>query len=382
MTDHTIVSIFLRGAMDGLSFVVPHTDPDYASARPDIAIPSNAVLSLDDTFGLAPAAGPLADLWDAGQLAFVPASGSTDPSRSHFDAMSIMEAGLESTASRSSGWLGRYMDVFASGSDASELSAVAIGRIVPRSLAGYGASIGLADLSTFDLGPIRPGSAASRGTASDLSDPVRAVYADPPDDLIGAQGLAAFAVLDRLAAAGLTGAPTPDAYGPSTIGADLWQAAQLLEADVGVRAITLDWGGWDHHDDLGTHEAGEMYDHLDALATGLRAFWDSVAAHQSDLTVVVMSEFGRRVAQNANGGTDHGHGGVMTVLGEGVNGGIHGPWVGLSDDVLDRGDVPVLTDYRHVLAEVVDRRAGAPDAVGEVFPDFTTGSSDYLGLVA
>lgn len=372
--DHTIVSIFLRGAMDGLSYLAPHADPDYQRARPDLAIPGTQVLPLTDTFGLHPAAAALADLWDAGELALVPACGSTDPSRSHFDAMAIMEAGLGSTGQRVSGWLGRYLGATSTGAD---LEAVAIGRFVPRSLAGHDASIGLADLSTFELAPLGGGS-----VASDLAAAVRAVHPEPAPDLVTEQGRAAFAVLDRLALAGLTGAPVPDAFGSSTVGADLWQAAQLIRADVGVRALTVDWGGWDHHDDQGTYEAGRMVDQVDALATGLRGFWDAVAEHHDRVTVVVMSEFGRRVAQNASGGTDHGHGGVLTVLGGGVSGGVHGAWEGLGFDVLDRGDVPVLTDYRHVLAEIVDRRLGSGSELSELFPGLATGPSSYVGVAA
>ncbi len=371
-SDHTIVSIFLRGAMDGLSYLAPHDDPDYQRARPDLAIPGAAVLSLTDTFGLHPAAAPLADLWEAGHLALVPASGSTDPSRSHFDAMAIMEAGLGSTGQRVSGWLGRYVDATSTGAD---LEAVAIGRFVPRSLAGHARSIGLADLATFQLGPLGPGT-----VPPDLAAAVRDIHPDPPADPIAEQGRAAFAVLDRLSEAGLTGAPVPAEFGAGTVGADLWQATQLIRAEVGVRAITVDWGGWDHHDDLGTYEGGRMVDQLDALATAVRAFWDAVTDHHDHLTVVIMSEFGRRVAQNTNGGTDHGHGGVLTVLGGGLIGGVRGPWTGLTPDVLDRGDVPVLTDYRHVLAEIVDRRIGLGDVLPDVFPDFATGPSEYVGL--
>ncbi len=372
--DHTIVSIFLRGAMDGLSYLAPHADPEYRRARPDLAIPTSAVRSLTQTFGLHPAAEPMADLWEAGELALVPASGSTDPSRSHFDAMAIMEAGLGSTGPRVDGWLGRYVAATSTGAD---LEAVGIGRFVPRSLAGHPRSIGLADLATFRLGPLGPGT-----VPPDLAAAVRSLHPDPPADGVGEQGRAAFAVLDRLEEAGLTGTPVPDDFGASTVGSDLWQAAQLIRADVGVRAITVDWGGWDHHDDLGTHEEGRMVDQLDALATGVRAFWDALADRHDDLTIVIMSEFGRRVAQNTNGGTDHGHGGVLTVLGGGLTGGVLGPWAGLAPDVLDRGDVPVLTDYRHVLAEIIDRRVGSGAAVAEVFPDFETGASAYVGLAA
>lgn len=359
--------------MDGLSYLVPHKDPDYAAARPDIAVPSAEVLPLDDTFGLHPAAEPLSKLWDDGQLVLIPASGSTDMSRSHFDASAVVEAGLGENRHHESGWLGRFVESTSSGT---EIEAVAIGRIVPLTLLGSRRAIGLADLATYRLGPI--GSGEARGA---LTDAIRTVYPDPPADLIGSQGLASFGVLDRLARAGLTGQPVPEAFGTAQVGADLWQAAQLIGAGLGPRAITVYWGGWDHHADLGTPTAGRMREQLDALATAVRAFWDTVSSHHDDVTVLIVSEFGRRVAQNTNGGTDHGHGGVMTVLGSGLTGGILGEWAGLGPDVLDRGDVPVLIDYRHVLAEIIDRRVGAPASVAEVFPDFETGPSSYVGLV-
>lgn len=371
MNDHIIVSVFLRGAMDGLSYLVPHGDKDYRTARPDLAVPTSAIMSLDETFGLHPAAAPLLNIWQEGQVAFVPASGSIDDSRSHFDAMGIMETGLGPDEIGGSGWLGRYVRGSVSGE---QLEAVAVGKIVPRSLLGFPA-IGLADLSGFRLGPLR-GQEMSEG----VGEAVRDLYPPPGDDLVSAEGVASFGVLDTLEAESLTGSSTPAEFGKSSIGSDLWQAAQLIQADLGVRVITADFGGWDHHDGLGVFDDGRMRDQLEGLTTALTGFWDSIKEHQERVTVVVMSEFGRRVHQNANGGTDHGHGGVMTIIGDGISGGVHGDWVGLSSDVLDRGDVPVLTDYRTVLAEIVDLRAGRTSLVSEVFPDAPTGTTNYVGV--
>ena len=372
MNDHIIVSIFLRGAMDGLSYLVPHGDDDYRAARPDLAVPTSAVMTLDETFGLHPAAAPLWDIWQKGQLALVPASGSIDESRSHFDASAIMETGLGPSEIGGSGWLGRYLTSSARGD---QLEAVAVGRIVPRVLLGFPAAIGLANLETFRLGPLR-----GQGISGTVDTAVRDLYPPPGSDLISTQGVASFGVLDTLEAAGLTGRDTPAEFGDSSIGSDLWQASQLIEADLGVRAITADFGGWDHHDGLGLFDDGRMRDQLDALTNALAGFWTSIAQHHDRVTIVIMTEFGRRVGQNSNGGTDHGHGGVMTVIGGGINGGIHGDWVGLGSDVLDRGDVPVLTDYRTVLAEIVDRRAGAAGQLNEVFPEMPTGAASYVGV--
>lgn len=372
MSDHIIVSIFLRGAMDGLSYLVPHDDIDYRAARPDLAIPSSAVMQLDDTFGLHPAAAPLWDIWQDGEVAFVPASGSIDDSRSHFDASGIMETGLGPDEIGGSGWLGRYVDASSTGE---QLEAVAVGKIVPLTLLGFPATIGLASLSSFRLGPLR-----GQGISRNVDDAIRNLYQSPGEDLVTSQGVSSFGVLDTLEAAGLTGMETPVEFGDSSIGSDLWQASQLIDADLGVRAITADFGGWDHHDGLGVFDEGRMHDQLLALTTAIAGFWGSIADHRDRVTLVVMTEFGRRVQQNANGGTDHGHGGVMTILGGGINGGVHGDWAGLGSDVLDRGDVPVLTDYRTVLSELIDIRADEGGLADAVFPDFPTGKANYVGV--
>ncbi len=372
MADHTIIAVFLRGAMDGLSFLVPYRDEDYAAARPDIAIPANRVLELDGTFGLHPAAAPLGRLWDQRKIAFIPASGSTDPSRSHFDAMALMEAASGDDRDLSDGWLSRHLQSSKTGET---LEAVGIGRLVPKSMLGLPTAIGLQDLETFSLG-----AAGGRTAGPGIERAVRTCYADPASGLLGDAGIAAFGVLDELAANGLDGSPTPPEFGTQRVGSDFWQAAQLLNADIGVRGITIDSGGWDLHDAAGTVDGGRMVDQLDPLTTAISAFWDAIPTRHDDVTVVVMTEFGRRVQQNTNGGTDHGHASVMTVLGGGVSGGVFGEWPGLAAGALDRGDVAVTTDYRVVLAEVVDRLAGNASNLATVFPEFDISTSDYLGV--
>lgn len=375
MSDHIIISIFLRGGMDGLSYLVPAADPDYRAGRPELAVPASAVRPLDATFGLHPSAEPLGDLWDAGQLAFVPASGSTDPTRSHFEAMAIIEAGLGGEVGGVGGWLGRYV-AETRATEPAVLPAVGIGAFVPLTLHGAVDAAGISDLEAFRLGGI-----GSVRISTGLERALTEVVAGG-DDPVAHTGRAVHATLDRFATAGLTGAPTPAEFGPSRFGQDLWQVVQLIEADIGVTAFTVDVGGWDHHDDLGTVDAGRMQELLGTTTRALRAGWDRLADHHDRITVVMMSEFGRRVGENANGGTDHGHGGVMTVLGGAIAGGVHGPWSGLAPDVLDRGDVPVLTDHRAVLAEIVDRCAGRPDVVAAVFPGWTTDPGAYVGVAA
>jgi uncharacterized protein (DUF1501 family) len=155
------------------------------------------------------------------------------------------------------------------------------------------------------------------------------------------------------------------------------QIAQLAHAGIGLRAAVVETVGWDLHADMGTATEGTMRDLLGHLAAGISSFADDVSDQLDSTTVVVLSEFGRRLAQNGNGGTDHGHGGLMMVLGGGIAGGrVYGRWPGLATDALDRGDVQVTTDFRDVLAEVVQRRLGN-DRLDAVFPGYVP---RFLGL--
>jgi uncharacterized protein (DUF1501 family) len=155
-----------------------------------------------------------------------------------------------------------------------------------------------------------------------------------------------------------------NSYPGTGIGRSLATAAQIIRGDVGVEVITVDQGDWDMHTDMGTADGGWMSDNAKDLAEAMAAFFADLGTQESKVTLVTMSEFGRRVVENDSNGTDHGYGNVMFVAGAGVRGGYRGRWPGLSNGY--EADLTVTTDYRQVLADIVSRRFGA--SVAKVFP--------------
>ena len=366
--DHTLILLFLRGGMDGLSMVVPHGDDDYYAARPELAIarpgaPSGA-LDLDGFFGLNPNAAPLLGAWDAGRLAIVHASGSTDPTRSHFEAFTRMEFGIPELplGTADEGWLARHFLATPPADAAAPLRAIALESVLPQTLAQAPSTLPIPDLTTFAF-PGDPVTAAARETV------LRQMHLDeaPP---VGP------AALDSLAAIELFGGLALDDYDPSPgvtypdspLGASLRQCAALLASGAAPEALMLSSASWDHHAALGPLE-GTFADMTADLAAALAAFdADTLGLAQSH-TVVVISEFGRRVAENGSAGLDHGHGNACLVLGQGIAGGrVYGQWPGLAPAQLDQGDLAITTDFRDVLGEVLVRRMGTAD-LGVVFPE-------------
>ena len=364
-----LVVVFLRGGMDGLTAVVPYHEAVYHDARPQVHVPANNVLNLDGRFGLHPAMASLRPLYQHGQLAIVHATGHTSETRSHFESMDAMERAAGLTSGVTSGWVARHLQTAgASGA----LTAAAVGTRVPASMRGYNAAA-LASLAAFQL------AAGSEDEQIRLASALQSVHAPMAGAPLGAAAMSTLSAVDRVRsivdkayvpAHGVT-------YPSTTFGRDLQQVAQLLRAEVGVQAAAVDLGGWDTHVAMGGPEGGQMANLLRSLADGIAAFWGDLQDRAGRLTVVVMSEFGRRLQQNASGGTDHGHGNCMFVLGGGVAGGrVLGPWPGLAPAALDQGDLAVTTDFRSVLAEIVQRRLANP-RIAEVFPGYTPA---FLGI--
>ena len=364
------VLLSLRGGFDGLSAVVPAGDPAYYQARPDIAVPKNLLIGGDRQFGLHPALAPLLPFWSAGTFGAVHAAGQPVPNRSHFAAMEELERAAPGTTIRT-GWLDRMLG----GLGAEDpFSGVSVGGARPaRVLAGPAPNVGLTSVDGFVLN----GEAADRPFASTMAalyDDAPAALAETTGHLFGALGTAR-----ELQAAGYTpgnGARYPD----TELGRALRDVARLIKADVGLIGATVDCGDWDMHENLGVAAEGrKMYDHLADLAAALAAFaTDLGPAGLGRVTLVSISEFGRRVEQNGSGGLDHGYGNAMFLLGGNVQGGrVHGVWPGLAPAKLVDGDLAVTTDYRAVIGEVLRTRCGVGD-LGSVFPGVT---ASKLGVV-
>lgn len=368
-----LVCIFQRGAADGLNAVVPHGDADYYSQRSAIAVPTpgspDGAIDLDGFYGLHPALAPLKSVYDAGELALVHATGVPHGSRSHFAAQGLVERGVDDKAGPDSGWLGRHLALSTPASD-SAFRIVSISGTVPVSLQGAADPLAISNLAEF-------------GFDQDIIDSgyptvLARLFRSPLPLFAPAQ--AALAAIEELQAANLSAiTPANGAVYPDTeLGNKLQQVGQLIRSTLPVEVVCLDSDGWDHHESLPTY----IQQSLAELAGALSAFYTDMGTQMQRITVLIYTEFGRRVAQNASNGTDHGTGGLAYLMGGGVNGGqVVSDWPGLATPDLELGeDLRITTDLRSVLAELLTRRLGGTD-ISAVFPGFTgpTSANVFLG---
>lgn len=355
-----LVVLSMRGAVDGMSMVVPHGDPVYYQARPKIGIPAETLLAKDGFFGLHPNLAPLLPLWTSGRMAAVHAAGLPVPNRSHFAAVELVEDADPGSRERI-GWINRLI-----GRDTitSPLQAMQLGNSVPAT-----AVIGpQPTLSVRGLNQVKLAGADQWDKEKRRPRSMRTMWGD----VSGPLGQGARSAMQAVSEFGAVNAvPTTPAngavYPTGGFGDALAAAARTIRGDVGAEVITIDQGNWDHHVNLGTLEWGSMQQMTTQFAAGLAAFFTDLGPLAAKVTVVTLSEFGRRTRENANYGLDHGYGTVMMLMGAGVRGGYYGRWPGLVNN--DNNDLQVTTDYRSVLAEVVTARLGASSA--QVFPGFT-----------
>jgi uncharacterized protein (DUF1501 family) len=369
---NVLVVLSLRGGADGLSMVVPHGDPDYAPARPRIAVPAGQLLAADPVFGLHPAFAPLLPLWNTGRFAAVQAVGLPQPNRSHFAAMEAVEDADPGSAERR-GWINRMVGLVGTANPA---EAIQLGTpMAPTSL--YGSAPTLAADRLRDLQLSGSGDPAWRRRQEDSLTRVWGSVGGA----LGRGARSALATTGTFSAlASSPVAPQNGASYPSGgLGTALAETAALVRAGLGTRVVTLDYGSWDMHTSMGTVSSGQMRNRVDEMARALAAFFTDLGALGDRVTVVTLSEFGRRVAENGANGLDHGHGNCVLVLGGGVRGGqYYGTWPGLADGRLVSGDLAVTTDYRSVLAEIVGARFPTV-SLPALFPGF---AAQPLGLMA
>ncbi len=367
--------LFLRGGQDGLNLVVPTGGASndrqfYELARPNLRVPvsgTGAALPLGSlggtSFGMHPSAAPLHELFQDGRLSVVTACGMAANERSHFDSMNWMELGTPGVSNITNGWLTRHFQ--SAGNLPSEIimPSLAVGGTQTISLLASYDTINLSSVDSFSL------STGPWAWRSPQRTALRHLYAGGSSWLhqTGLQALDAVDIIELYASGAYT--PANGAVYPQTwFGENLQTIAQMAKLDLGLRVATLDLGGWDTHENQGT-TAGVDGARAGERAQGLRALWPDLDGSHDRLTVVVMSEFGRRFFENADGGTDHGHGNNMLVLSGNATGGLHGSWPGLADGQLNDGDVEVTTDFRRVLSEILIRRLGNPH-LGTVFPGY------------
>ncbi len=370
-----LVVIFQRGAADGLNIVVPYTEPNYYALRPSIAIPQNQVIDLDGRFGLHPAMAALAPLYRQGHLAVVHAVGSPNTTRSHFDAQDYMESGTPGQKATQDGWLNRALqDERIAKSTA--FRAVALGAEVPRTLQGRIPAVAVTNVQDFNVGGRGPSPSAA-------SNAFQAMYGGSTDHALSGQGTETFEAIRMLKSTDpATYRPANGVSYPGTPFANsMKQVAQLMKANLGVEAAFADIGDWDTHVNQGSIN-GRLNNRLREFSEAIAAFWNDMGQDAEHITLVTMSEFGRTAKQNGTGGTDHGHGNVMFVLGGGVRGGkVYGRWPGLAKEQLNEGrDLAVTTDFRQVLGELTQRTLGIRD-LDKVFPGAALSSGQFLRMV-
>jgi uncharacterized protein (DUF1501 family) len=370
-----IVSIFLRGGADGLSLCAPWADPAYYAARATIAIPqpdgTNARkgIALDDAWAFPQALSTLMPAFRAGQLLVVHATGLTTVTRSHFDAQRYMEVGKAQDPSLNTGWLGRHLASVPPMRTGASLRAIGISDGLQKTLYGAPQALPISDPANFNIS----GAATTRTERTEF---LKANFARSVDPVKSAatDALNTLAMLRAIDFNGYRPAAGATYPANSNFARGLRSAAALIKADVGVEAIQIDLSGWDTHsaqDPL----AGSMFRTMTDLATGLSAFHADVIGSgiTQNVTIVVLSEFGRNVRQNTAAGTDHGRGTVAMLMGRNITGGrvLTHNWPGLDRANLEAGqDLKVTLDYRDLLAEVVQNRLGNPN-LGVVFPDYT-----------
>ena len=360
-----LVVVFLRFGSDGLTLVAPADNGEYRDNRPTIAVSSSggsAGLHIGGLGGVAfflhPELTDMKALYESGNLAVVHAVGLPTNTRSHFESQDLMERGvvekdsLLKTGPLKGGWLARHLmtrDLGLTG-----LGAVASAADVQTSLRGFERAVAVPDVTQFNV------------IGGDLNlNIIEALNAGPEAHARAVRGTVGMVKSVRESLAKLNAAfTTSQNYPAGEFGTAMRSVANLVKMNTGLEVATVDFGGWDHHYNMNTHFPG----HARQLSQTLGAFWSDMAPYRDRLTVVAMTEFGRRLEENAAGGTDHGAASVMFVLGGAVRGGeIYGRWPGLRPADLREGDLRITTDMRQVLQEILAKRRGET-ALAEIFP--------------
>ncbi len=336
-----LVVVQLTGGNDGLNTVVPWADDRYHRARPVLAVPEAQVVRLTDDTGLHPALAALRPVWDEGRLAVWRGVGPPRTDRSHFRSMEVWHTASLDEPAPTTGWVGALAR--AADGQGSLPVVRAGGRDLPLALAGAPSQApALASLDDVLL------ETAGRAAAGARRARLRRACCDL-EARGGQAGLLAAAFADAFDCSDRLRELHADARGdfpPGELGRGLELAALLVGARLGVRVLYVTQGGYDTH----ARQSGSHPDLLRELGNGLAAF-DQRLAQQGDrarVAVLVFSEFGRRIRENASGGTDHGAGNPVLALGQPVLGGVHGVAPDLAGD--GAGDVPVTLDFRHLYA--------------------------------
>jgi uncharacterized protein (DUF1501 family) len=348
--------------------VVPHATQEYYRYRPTLAVPANDVLHVDGQIGFNPAMRSLKNMFDRGQVAIVQGAGYPRPDHSHFRSTQIWQTAAPDSF-ESTGWIGRFLDA-ANLPKENLFNGVAISDVLPEVMVANATDVpAISDLRGYGLRSDKLAESRTAFTSllGDTSAPYNSPYLSAVTE-IEAHAQRGSEELPKL----IAGYKTSASYPATPIGRSLALAAQIVGSRVGTRVIYVQHGSFDTH----VSQKATQDRLLGYVSDALSAFYDDLAAHGNDARVLTMtfSEFGRRVAENASRGTDHGEAGPMLIVGGGVKGGVYGEHPSL--EKLDQGDAIFTTDFRSVYATVVERWFGrSPRGV-------IAGTFPQLGMLA
>ena len=374
-----LVVVYLGGGNDALSTLVSYQDGAYYSRRPTIAVPAGQVLQVGTdaaghAMGLHPRLTGLRSIFNEGRLALVQRTGYSNSSRSHFEATDIWGTAIPQNSS-TSGWLGRYLDTLPRPVDA--LAAWNTTDETPRALKSATTGVpAIANAATYTFASPNSGSAAVEERAAAQAMAANAAPGRPHLAFVNGTNRGAIETLDRVAQA-RTYVPSV-AYPNNGFALALRTVAGAIVRGIGSKVYWVQTGGYDTHAQQGTGGGGYA-NLMGTLGDGLFAFYSDVRNQglANDTTVIVFSEFGRRISENGSAGTDHGAAGLMMVLGGAVRGGLHGtaPTLTPGHPTLENssGDVRYETDFRSVYARLLDQWLGV-DSVPILNGDFRAGA--------
>lgn len=371
--DSTILVVLqLAGGNDGINTVIPHGNDFYHKARPRIGIPSGQVLKLNDQFGLHPSLGGFKELYDSGHMAIVQGVGYPNPNRSHFRSTEIWQTATDSNRIERYGWLGRYFDNACQGSDPT--IAVSIGRRMPQAFTARipnGISLENPDRYRFlssDRRAGRRGRSTMEQSFRELNEPFDDASENAGGSITAIGGPAApvrGSVLEFIERTALDAQVSSDeiraissrsanlaTYPASQLAHSLQLVAKLIGGGLPTRVFYVSQGGYDTH----ANQGGTHARLLKELGDSVKAFCDDLKAQGNLDRVLVMtfSEFGRRVADNASGGTDHGAAAPVFVVGNRLKAGLLGRYPSLAPGDLFEGDIKFTVDFRSVYAAVLE----------------------------
>jgi uncharacterized protein (DUF1501 family) len=349
-----LVLINLQGGNDGLNCVVPFGNPQYYQLRPTIGIARNDVLSINDKVGFNPTMRSFKSMYDKGMIAVVQSVGYPNPDHSHFRSTEIWQTAAPDKYEHT-GWLGRYLDQANLPKD-NLFNGVAIAQVLPEVMvAGKTDVPAIAQINGYGLISDRNNSASMAYTKLvgdnrlPFSSPYLAHVAEIEDHAQkGSQELPKL----------IAGYKPAGSYPATPLGRSLALAAQIVGSNLGTRVLYVQHGSFDTH--VGQKATQDRL--LGEFSDAIKAFYDDLAAHGADNRVLTMtfSEFGRRTAENASRGTDHGEASPLFLIGGGVKGGMYGAYPDLSDT--NMGNLKFDTDFRSVYATVLERWLGRPSA--------------------